>query len=147
MWLKNVVMVKKSSTKWRICEHCTELNKVCPKDLYPLPDLNRTVDTTVDDELLSCMDTFLGYNHIKMYRHDEEKTMFATDQGVYCYRVMPFRLKNARATFQRLVNPMFKPLISKIMEVYVDDLLIKSLKTEDHVRDLRETFDILRKYN
>lgn len=101
---------------------------------------------TAGHELQSFMDAFSGYNQIKMHGADAEKTAFVTDQGIYCYTVMPFGLKNARATYQRLVNTIFKPFIGKTIEVYVDDMLTKSLKAKDHIYDLRQTFDILRKY-
>lgn len=78
-WLTNVVMVKKSPTKWRICEDYTDLNKVCPKILTP-PDLSRIMDDTIAHELLSFMDALAGYNQIKIYRPDEKKTTFMTDQ-------------------------------------------------------------------
>ena len=81
-----------------------------------------------------------------MNKEDQEKIAFVTSQGLYCYRVMPFGLKNAGATYQRLVNQMFCRQIGRNMEVYVDDMLMKRKKLEQHLDDLRETFDILRKY-
>ena len=93
------------------------------------------------------MDAFSGYNQILMAEEDQEKTAFVTSQGLYCYRVMPFGLKNAGATYQRLVNQMFKKQIGRNVKVYVDDILIKSREEEDHLDDLRETFNTLRQYN
>ena len=90
------------------------------------------------------MDAFSEYNQIQMAEEDQEKTAFITNQGLYCYRVMPFGLKNAGATYQRLVNQMFEKQIGRNMEVYVDDMLVKSRKEEDHLDDLKETFDTLR---
>ena len=78
---------------------------------------------------------------------DQEKTSFVTSQGLFCYKVMPFRLKNAGATYQSLVNHMFHPQIGRNVEVYVDDMLVKSQDEETHLDDLQETFDTLRKYN
>ena len=92
------------------------------------------------------MDAYSGYNQIPMYETDEEHTSFITDRGIYYYKAMPFGLKNARATYQRLVNGMFKDLIGKSMEVYVDDMLVKSKMEEDHIEHLNQIFDILRKY-
>ena len=92
------------------------------------------------------MDAFFGYNQIRMALEDEEKTTFITNHGLYCYRVMPFGLKNAGATYQRLVNEIFKEQINCNMEVYVDDMLIKSKSSMNHVADLEETFSTLRKY-
>ena len=79
-----------------------------------------------------------------MAEEDQEKTAFVISQGLYCYRVMPFGLKNAEATYQRLVNQMFKKQIGRNVEVYVDDMLIKSRKEEDHLDDLREMLNTLR---
>ena len=78
---------------------------------------------------------------------DQKKTSFATSQGLFCYEVMPFGLKNARATYQRLVNHMFRPQIARNVEVYMDDMLVKSLDEGKHLDDLRETFNTLRRYN
>ena len=72
-----------------------------------------------------------------------EKTSFIIEKGLYCYKVMPFRLKNAGATYQRLVNKMFKEMIGKTMEVYIDDILVKILKTADHIAHAAKTFGIL----
>ena len=96
--------------------------------------------------MLSFMDAFSGYNQIKMDKEDQEKTSFITSQGLFCYKVMPFGLKNARATYQRLVNHMFRPQIERNVEVYVDDMLVKSLDEERHLDDLQETFDTLRQH-
>ncbi|GMH25592.1 hypothetical protein Nepgr_027435 [Nepenthes gracilis] len=90
------------------------------------------------------MDAYSGYNQIKMCPEDEEHTSFMTDQGTYCYKVMPFGLKNAGATYQRLVNKMFEDQIGRNVEVYVDDLLVKSTVSRSHIEDLTETFRALR---
>ena len=92
------------------------------------------------------MDAFSGYNQIKMAEEDQEKTTFITSQGLNFYKVMPFRLKNARATYQRLVNKMFSKQIGRNMEVYVDNLLIKSKEEPAHLDDLKKTFATLRQY-
>ena len=81
-----------------------------------------------------------------MYLVDEEKTSFITDQETYCYQVMPFGLKNAGATYQQLVNHMFRELIRKSMEVYIDNLLVESREESDHLRNLAEAFGVLRKF-
>ena len=82
-----------------------------------------------------------------MAKEDQEKTTFVTNQGLYCYKVMPFGLKNVGAMYQRLVNQMFKKQIGKNVEVYVNDMLVKSKEEEDHLDDLKETFNTLRQYN
>ena len=125
----------------------TDLNKACPKDSYPLPRIDTLVDSTTRHQLLSFMDTCSGYNQIKMEEADQEKTFFVTSQGLFCYKVMPFGLKNAGATYQRLMNKMFTHQIGRNLQVYVDDMLVKSLHEDDHLGDLHETFDKLRSYN
>uniref|UniRef100_A0A2N9INB9 Uncharacterized protein n=1 Tax=Fagus sylvatica TaxID=28930 RepID=A0A2N9INB9_FAGSY len=146
-WLANVVMVKKPNGKWRMCVDFTDLNKACPKDSYPLPRIDQLVDSTAGHKLLSFMDAFSGYNQIRMEEEDQEKTAFITSRGLFCYKVMPFGLKNAGATYQRLVNKMFHDQIGRNVEVYVDDMLVKSKENEDHLTDLKETFQALRTYN
>ena len=94
-WLANVVLVKKANGKLRMCVDFTDLNKACPKDSFPLPRIDQLVDFTTGHKLLTFMDTFSGYNKIKMAEEDQEKTAFITSQWLYCYNVMPFGLKNA----------------------------------------------------
>ncbi|KAL8146473.1 hypothetical protein AgCh_004271 [Apium graveolens] len=143
-WLANPVMVKKANGKWRMCIDFTDLNDACPKDCFPLPRIDTLIDATAGHEMLSFMDGFSGYNQIKMHKDDIPKVSFITEFGVYCYLVMAFGLKNAGATYQRLVNKIFKDLIGKTMEVYVDDMLVKSLAKTDHITHLREAFEVLR---
>ena len=119
----------------------------CIKDSFPLPRIDLIVDSKAGHELLSFMDAFSGYNQIRMDFNDQEKTPFVTGQETYCYQVMPFGLKNAGATYQRLVNKMFQKKIGASMEVYIDDMLVKSVKAELHVAHLAEAFQILRNYN
>ena len=89
-----------------MCVDFTDLNRSCPKGSYPLPRIDTLVDSTARHELLSFMDAFSGYNQIKMNEEDQERTSFVTSQGIFCYKVMLFRLKNAGATYQRLMNKM-----------------------------------------
>uniref|UniRef100_A0A2N9GVB7 Reverse transcriptase domain-containing protein n=1 Tax=Fagus sylvatica TaxID=28930 RepID=A0A2N9GVB7_FAGSY len=116
-------------------------------DSYPLPRIDQLVDSTAGHKLLSFMDAFSGYNQIQMAEEDQEKTAFITSRGLFCYKVMPFGLKNAGATYQRLVNKMFHDQIGRNVEVYVDDMLVKSKKDDNHLADLKETFQALRRYN
>ena len=145
-WLANVVLVKKANGKWRMCVDFTDLNKVCPKDSFPLPKMDQLVNSTTGHKLLTFMEAFSGYNQIKMAEEDQEKTAFITSQGLYFYKVMPFGLKNARATYQRLVNKMFSKQIGRNMEVYVDDMLVKSKEELAHLDDLKEMFVTLKQY-
>ena len=93
------VLVKKANDKWRLYIDFTDVNKACPKDSFPLPRIDLIVDATAGHELLSFMDAFSGYNQISMDPDDQEKTSFVTAQGTYCYRVMPYELKNVGATY------------------------------------------------
>ncbi|XP_073131434.1 uncharacterized protein [Henckelia pumila] len=145
-WLANVVLLPKPGVKWRLCIDFTDLNKACPKDPFPLPRIYLLVYSTAGCELLTFLDAYQGYNQIGLAPEDQEKTSFITDRGIYCYDVMPFGLKNAEATYQRLVNTMFKHLIGRNMEVYIDDMLVKSTQTSNHLEDIEECFSILRKY-
>ena len=115
-WLANVILVKKANGKWRMCVYFTNLNKACPKDGFSLPRIDQLMDSTAEHKLLTFMDAFSRYNQIKMAEEDQEKTAFITSQGLYCYKVMPFGLNNAGATYQRLVNKMFNKQIGKNME-------------------------------
>ena len=103
-WLTNVVIVKKANGKWRMCVDYTNLNKVRPKETYSLPSIDRLVNGTVGYELLSFLDEYSGYNQIKMHPLDEEKTAFMIEGVNYCYKVMPFGLKNTGATYQCLMD-------------------------------------------
>jgi hypothetical protein len=146
-WLSNVVMVKKANGKWRMCTYYTDLNKACPKDPFPLPCIDKLVDNSAGYKYLSFMDAYSGYNQIPMHHEDQEKTAFITDMGVYCYTMMPFGLKNAGATYQRMMTQVFKDQIGKILEVYIDDMIVKTPEHKDPVADLQETFQQLRRYD
>ncbi|RDX97491.1 hypothetical protein CR513_19729, partial [Mucuna pruriens] len=145
-WLANVVMVRKANGKWRMCTDYTDLNKVCPKDPYPLPSIDRLVDNVSGFEFLSFMDAYSRYNQIKMHPDDEEKTAFIIDDGAFCYKLMPFGLKNASATYQRLMDKIFKDVMGRDVEVYVDDMVAKSKGGEDHCEALERVFEVLRKH-
>ncbi|CAL8175953.1 unnamed protein product [Prunus armeniaca] len=123
------------------------IREACPKDSFPLPRIDQLVDATAGHELLSFMDTYSGYNKIFMHPANRKHAAFITDRGLYCYNVMPFGLKNAGATYQRLVNKIFAELISTSMEVYVDDMLVKSRTADDHLQNLSLMFGTLKKYN
>ncbi|PKA52641.1 RNA-directed DNA polymerase like [Apostasia shenzhenica] len=146
-WLTNVVMVKKANGKWRMCVDFRTLNQTCPKDTYPLPRIDTMVERTFGYEVMSFLVAFSGYYQIRMPKEDEEKTAFITDFGTYCYNVMPFGLKNAGATYQSMIDAVFKDQRGRNLEVYVDDILVKSRTLEGHLDDLKETLDTLRRFN
>ena len=145
-WLANVVVVPKKGGKWRVCIDYTDLNDACPKDSFPLPRIDQITDASIGHGMLSFLDAFSGYHQTPMYPPDVEKTSFITPHRLFCYNVMPCGLKNARATYQRLVTKMFRPLLGKTMEVYIDDMLIKSKERSDHATHLQQEFDLLRTY-
>ena len=117
------------------------LNKASPKDNFSLPHINVLVNNTVGHALLSFMDGFSRYNQIKMALEDMEKTSFITPWGTYCYKVMPFGLKNAGATYQRAATTLLHDLIHKEVEVYVDDKIVKSKDCEGHILASRKFFE------
>nr|CAN79539.1 hypothetical protein VITISV_011362 [Vitis vinifera] len=126
--------------------HYTNLNNACPKDSFPLPRIDQIVDSTTGQGMLSFLDAFSGYHQIPMSPADEEKTAFITPHGLYCYKVMSFGLKNAGATYQRLMTKIFKPQMGRTVEVYIDDIVVKIKTREEHVLHLQEVFHLLRKY-
>jgi hypothetical protein len=125
----------------------TSLNKECPKDPYPLPRIDKIIDSTVGCDLLCFLDAFSGYHQIKMAREDDEKTAFITPYGVYCYVCMPFGLKNAGATFQRLMRKALGAQMGRNAEAYIDDIVLKTHESHTFIEDLEETFANLRKVN
>ena len=141
------MVVPKKGGKWRVCVGYTDLNDACPKDSFPLPHIDQIVDASSGHGMLSFLDAFSSYHQIPMYPPDAEKTTFITLHGLLCYNVMLFGLKNARTTYQRLVTKMFRPLLGKTMEVYIDDMLVMSKKRPDHTTHLQEAFDLLRAYD
>ena len=115
-----------------MCIDYTNLNEACPKDNFLLPRIDQIVDATVGHGILLFLDAFSGYHQIPMQPPDTEKTTFITPHGLYCYNVMSFGQKNVGATYQRMVTRVFRSLIGKSMEVYIDDMLIKSKESPDH---------------
>ena len=104
----------------------TDLNKVCPKDPFPFPRIDQLVDATVSHPRMSFLDAFQGYHQIPLALDDQEKTSFDTPMGNYHYKVMPFGLKNAGSTYQRMMIKMFETQMGKSIEVYIDDMVVKS---------------------
>ena len=119
-------------------------NQACPKDPFPLPKIDQLVDATAGHDRMSFLDAFQGYHQIALSPEDHEKTAFITPLGIYCYKVMPFGLKNVSATYQRMVTKMFKDKIGRTMEIYIDDMVVKSKSLQNHLEDLTETFWTLR---
>ncbi|PKU83336.1 RNA-directed DNA polymerase [Dendrobium catenatum] len=146
-WLANVVPVRKKNGQICVCIDFRDLNKACPKDDFSLPIHELMVDITSSHSIFSFMDGSSGYNQIKMAPEDEKFTAFRTPIGVFCYKVMPFGLKNARATYQRAMIIIFDELIHEQVKCYVDDLVVKSMVRSDHLRDIRIIFERLKKHD
>ena len=141
----NPVLVKKKNGKWRMCVDYTGLNKACPKAPFPLPRIDQIVDSTMRCELLCFLDAYSGYHQKKMKESDQLATSFITPIGIFCYVTMPFGLRNAGATYQRCMLHVFGEHIGRIVEAYVDDIVVKTGKADDLVDNLRTVFDCLRK--
>jgi hypothetical protein len=127
-----------------MCIDYTSLNKACPKDPYPLPHIDQIVDSTLECDLLSFLDAYFGFYQIRMSREDRKHTAFVTVDGLYCYVVMPYGLKNALPTFVWAMSKTFGDLIQDKVEVYVDDIVVKTRKGSTIVEDLTLVFDKLR---
>ena len=145
-WLANTVVVRKKNGKWRVCVDFTNLNRAYPKDPFPIPRIDQLVDATVGHPWMSFLDVFQGYHQIPLALEDQEKTAFVTPTGNYYYKIMPFGLKNARSTYQRMMTKMLEPQLGKNIEVYIDDMVVKSKVVFEHVGDLRSIFEILREH-
>ena len=123
-----------------------DLNKAYPKDPFPMPKINQLVDATIGHPRMSFLNDFQRYHQIPLALDDQEKTTFVTPIGNYHYKVMPFGLKNAGSTYQKMMTKMFEPHLGKSIEVYIDDMVMKSKMVSEHVRDLENIFEILRKH-
>jgi len=146
-WIENPVLVpKKDMDVMRMCVDYGPVNKHCSKDHFPLPRIDQIIDSTAGCDLLSFLDAYSGYNQIRMKEEDEEHTSFITPYGVFCYKTMPFGLKNAGATYQQMMHACLKEQIGRNVQVYIDDIVIKTYKADTLLDDLRETFAALNKY-
>ncbi|GJR01693.1 reverse transcriptase domain-containing protein [Tanacetum coccineum] len=144
-WVANPILVKNPDSSWRMCIDFKDLNKACPKDLYPLPEINWKIESLMGFKYKCFLDSYKGYHQIHIAKKDEEKTTFHTDEGVFCYIKIPFGLKNAKATYQRLVDTIFEGQIGRNLEVYVDDMVIKSKTELEMIKDVEETLLTLKK--
>jgi len=131
-----------------MCVDYIDLNRACPKDSYPLPNIDKLVDNSSSYKLLSFMDAYSGYNQIPMAEEDKQKMTFMTESGNYYFNVMPFGLRNAGATYQRMMDNVYdKKLLGDILEVYMDDMIVRAQQEVDHATHLKWVFEQTRKYN
>jgi hypothetical protein len=139
-WLANVVMVQNKSGKWRMCIDFTSLNKACPKDNFPLPRIDKIVDSAAECEVMSLLDCFSGYHQMYMKEEDKANTSFITPFGTYCFIIMSEGLKNAGSTFSCLTKTVLESQVGRNIFTYLDDIVVASRNKEDHLADLAETF-------
>ena len=118
----------------------TDLNKACPKDPFPIPRIDQLVNATMGHPRMSFLDAFQGYHQIPLALGDQEKTTFVTPTKNYHYKVMPFGLKNAMSTYQRMMIRIFKPQLGKNIKIYIDDIVVKSKLGSEHINDLGDIF-------
>ena len=140
------MVVQKKNGKWRVYVDFTDLNKAYPKDPFPMPRIDQLVDAIVGHPRISFLDAFQGYHQIPLTLDDQEKTAFVNPIGNYHYKVMPFGLKNAGSTYQRMMTKMFEPQLEKNIEVYRDDMMVKRKLESKHINDLGNIFEISRKH-
>ena len=145
-WLANTVVLKKKTGKLWVCVDFTDLNKACPKDSFPMPRIDQLVDATVSHPRMSFLDAFQGYHQIPLATDDQEKTTFVTPVGNYHYKVMSFGLKNAWSIYQQMTTKMFEPQLGKNIGVYIDDMVVKSKVVSEHLANLTNFFEILRRH-
>jgi hypothetical protein len=145
VWVDNVVMVVKKNGNMRMCIDFTELNKACPKDPYPLPRIDIIIDQAAGCEMLSLLDYFSGYHQVWMRKGDEAKTGFTTPFGIFCFVRMPEGLRNVGPTFDRMMKLILGSQLGRNASAYVDDIVIMSEKETDHIADLTETFNNMRR--
>ena len=145
-WLSNIVPMKKKNGQIRCCVDFHNLNKACPKDEFPLPNIDLLVDSTAGSSMFSFMDGYSGYNQIRMAAKDAEKMAFRTPIGNFYNTVMPFGLKNAGPSYQCTMTTIFHDMMHKEMEDYVDDIVVKSKTRTGHLQILKQVFERCRKY-
>ena len=142
-WLANIVPMMKKNGKLRVCVDFRDLNVVTLKDMYVMPIADMLVDSTANNEMLSFMDGFSGYNQSLIVVEDIPNIDFRCPGsiGTFEWLVMPFGLKNAGATYQRAMNAIFHDMLGHHMEVYIDDIVVKSRRANEHVDHLRKSFE------
>eukprot|EP00253_Pinus_taeda_P019234 PITA_19234 len=145
-WVSNIVPVTKKQGTIRVCVDYHDINWACPKDNFPTPYIDQIIDECAGSEMYSFMDGFFGYNQINIAPADQHKTAFICPWGTFAYKKLPFGLKNASATFQRVMSYAFHD-IRHIVQPYLDDLPAHSAKRKDHPAHLHEIFLRCRHYN
>lgn len=146
-WSSPIVLVKKKDGTTRFCVDFRKVNNLTKKDAHPLPRIDDTLDALGGAQWFTTLDLASGYWQIEVAQADGEKTAFATPDGLYQFRVMPFGLCNAPGTFQRLMEHVLQGLHWSTCLVYLDDIVIYSRTIEEHLARLAEVFTRLREAN
>jgi hypothetical protein len=143
-WMANPVVIPKANEKLQMCINYTSLNKACPKDHFPLPQIDQIVDSTPGCDLLCFLDAYSGFHQIPMSEEDKENIAFITVDGLFCYVSVPYGVKNTLPTFVRAMHKTFGDLIRDLVEVYVDDIIVKVKSSASLLDNLALVFDRLR---
>jgi hypothetical protein len=137
-WISSIVPIQKKDGRWWVCMDFRDLNRSTPKDEYPMPIAETLINAAAGNNILSFMDSNAGYNHIFMAPEDIHKAAFQVPGavGLFEYVVLTFGLKNAGAAYQRVMNYIYHDLIVKLVEIYIDDVVVKSTSIRGHLGDL-----------
>lgn len=141
------MIVSKVDGRIRICTNFRDVKKAFPKDDFPLPNIDTLVDDMTGHKIFSFMDGLSRYNKILIIEEDRNKMTFTTQLGTYCYRVMPFGLKNARPTYQRDMTYILHEYMHDIVEEYMDEFIVKTKTCNTHLALVCKVLDRLPKYN
>ena len=144
-WSSPIVVVGKKDGTKRFCVDYRKINYLTITDSHPLPRIDELLEQFRISKWFSSMDLASGYWQIGMKEEDIQKTAFTCAYGLYEFKVMPFGLKNAPPTFQRLMNRLFRPYLDEFVVIYIDDILVYSKTFEEHMKHLKIVFEILRK--